>query len=286
MDIYFRDMEIRPIYAGELDRRRRQVFPIRQIGRCARKTDWVHGVFNTFNFSFILDGGGRYTDEFGEHQIEGPAVLIQRPGEMNDYGPTAPWGFWNEVYFIYDARLASALVRSFRLPQRRRHWRIEHPERVRELMNTLGTLTWSEQVPEEVDRIDLTCEALIMESLPRSEGIGDDPLLAKVVTVRNVIETDFSALQDVDLLAKRHGLSRSVFRRLWTEVCPTSPSRYLMDLKLKHACRLLIESTLSVGDIASAVGFSDSLYFSRKFRQNFKITATGYRKKYLRHDAS
>lgn len=47
--------------------------------------------------------------------------------------------------------------------------------------------------------------------------------------------------------------------------------------KMQEACRLLKSSTLSIGDIAQAVGFADLLYFSRRFHAVIGMSPTQYR---------
>jgi len=51
-----------------------------------------------------------------------------------------------------------------------------------------------------------------------------------------------------------------------------------MQLRIGEACRLLVETHLSVGEIAAATGFTDPLYFYRRFRIETGATATDYRK--------
>ncbi|CAA6692363.1 MULTISPECIES: response regulator transcription factor [unclassified Lentimonas] len=272
-------MDIRPIYAGELPRSRRQVFPVQSLGQASAKQERVTHVFDTFNFSFIFEGGGTYLDTDGMHTVEAPCVLTQWPGASNDYGPTAPWGSWNEMFVIYDVRLQGSLLSSFRLPSQRRFWKMERPQQVRELYLQLVELTHREDAASQIDRIDLICESMILESLPSREVVLD-PALQQVEVVREKVDADFLGLDNVDQLAAEYGFSRSVFRRLWGELCAMPPAHYLMDLKLKYACRLLVETTLPIGEIAQRVGFNDPLYFSRKFRQAFELTATAYRKKF------
>jgi AraC-like DNA-binding protein len=50
-----------------------------------------------------------------------------------------------------------------------------------------------------------------------------------------------------------------------------------MRLKIEEACRLLVETRKKVGEIAEVLGFSDPLYFSRRFRLETGVTAAEYR---------
>ncbi|HML49591.1 MAG TPA: helix-turn-helix transcriptional regulator, partial [Clostridia bacterium] len=51
----------------------------------------------------------------------------------------------------------------------------------------------------------------------------------------------------------------------------------LLDMRLSHACRLLRQTALPVGEIARAVGFRDVEYFSRQFRGRMVLSPNAYR---------
>jgi len=68
-----------------------------------------------------------------------------------------------------------------------------------------------------------------------------------------------------------------------------SPKRYLTDLRIKQACMLLENSSLSVSAIANSVGFENSLYFSKAFKKAKGISPSQYAekiKKYKNQDVT
>jgi AraC family transcriptional regulator of arabinose operon len=52
---------------------------------------------------------------------------------------------------------------------------------------------------------------------------------------------------------------------------------YAIGLRMAEARRLLIETSESVTEISSAVGYSDPYYFSREFRRRHGVSPTGFR---------
>ena len=48
-------------------------------------------------------------------------------------------------------------------------------------------------------------------------------------------------------------------------------------MKMEHACSLLDSTDLSVGAIASRLGYEDPLYFSRLFSRTVGISPRSYR---------
>jgi len=81
-----------------------------------------------------------------------------------------------------------------------------------------------------------------------------------------------------EILADICNLSRSHFLYLFKEFVGTTPHQYLLSIRIEQAKRLLSDSTFSVSDISSMVGFEDSFYFSRIFKKITGVTPREYRK--------
>lgn len=72
-------------------------------------------------------------------------------------------------------------------------------------------------------------------------------------------------------------LSESQLQRMFRRGARMSLSAYVTQLRVGHACRLLIQTDRSVGSIAVEAGFSDAAHFARHFRAAKGMTATRYR---------
>lgn len=55
--------------------------------------------------------------------------------------------------------------------------------------------------------------------------------------------------------------------------------RYLINVRLEHAVKLLEEGSLSVGEVAAECGFCDIYHFSKYFKSSFGKSPRAYRKK-------
>jgi AraC-like DNA-binding protein len=273
-------MDIRPTHVAKVPRLKRNVFPLITMGAVVDKQTWIDHRFRTVNFSFILRGGGRYEYQGRSYQVEAPCVLIQWPEEQVCYGPCGDWETWDELYLLYPPEVAFALEQAQLLDRAFPVWPISDMAVIQPLLERLVTLSHESSAPGWIERLDLTCEQLIMETRPLSLPI-PEPEQRRIALIRNEMDHSFLEIEQVDVLAAKHGLSRSAFRRQWAEVHAVPPQRYLTEAKLRHACRLLVESTLPIGEIAEQIGFEDRFYFSRKFRQVFGITASEYRQQNL-----
>ncbi|MEN0083695.1 MAG: AraC family transcriptional regulator [Leifsonia sp.] len=72
----------------------------------------------------------------------------------------------------------------------------------------------------------------------------------------------------VERLARVASASRTVFAERFRELVGDSPNRYLTTVRMEHAARLLRDGRLSVADVASRLGYSSDVAFSRAFRRH------------------
>lgn len=75
-------------------------------------------------------------------------------------------------------------------------------------------------------------------------------------------------------------LSESQLQRMFRRSARMSLSAYVTQLRIGHACRLLIQTDRSVGGIAAETGFSDAAHFARHFRAAKGVTASRFRAAY------
>ena len=87
---------------------------------------------------------------------------------------------------------------------------------------------------------------------------------------------DFSLCE----LATACGMGESYFQKLFKEIHGISPKKYIIQLKINHACDLLRLERYTVTQIAELCNFSDIYFFSRQFKEYMGITPTQFIEKY------
>ncbi|MBR3895090.1 MAG: helix-turn-helix domain-containing protein [Clostridia bacterium] len=90
-------------------------------------------------------------------------------------------------------------------------------------------------------------------------------------------ETDAIRLEQLAEVCHR---SPSQAERLFRAEVGMPPYRYVLKRKTELACQLLIETGMSVRDIASYLGFEDEFYFSGLFRRKIGLSPSQYRAQY------
>ena len=94
------------------------------------------------------------------------------------------------------------------------------------------------------------------------------------------IDTHATESPSIKETAAEAGLTPAYFSRLFKKVIGCTYSDYLAISKLLFARSLLMETTMSLNEIALATGFSSGNYLSTVFHQHFHLTTTEYKKKY------
>ncbi len=84
---------------------------------------------------------------------------------------------------------------------------------------------------------------------------------------------------NLEAAAAELGVSYSWFRRSFRAQTGLAPQRYRLLLRLDRACRMLADSSLTVGAVAQALGFSSQAYFARMFRRETGLSPTVWRSK-------
>ncbi|MBE6536534.1 MAG: helix-turn-helix domain-containing protein [Ruminococcaceae bacterium] len=82
----------------------------------------------------------------------------------------------------------------------------------------------------------------------------------------------------VNDLAKIANLSRSAFVKKFTEICKLPPSEYLMKRRLEAAEYMLLNTALSIAEIAYDSGFYDASHLNKSFVREKGISPKAFRK--------
>ena len=105
-------------------------------------------------------------------------------------------------------------------------------------------------------------------SIPTRIGVRHPKLASVIKMMEQSIEEPISP----SLLAQEMGMSTRQLERLFRRYLNRSPKRYYMELRLNRARNLLVQTDMSVIQVALACGFASPSHFSKCYRAQFDTT--------------
>jgi transcriptional regulator GlxA family with amidase domain len=114
-------------------------------------------------------------------------------------------------------------------------------------------------------------------------GTNHGNLVEAVTLMENNIEEPIS----LEELSQYVGVSRRQLERLFRKYLDCVPTRYYMNLRLKHARQLLLQTNKSIIEVALACGFVSAPHFSKCYRDYFGVPPRDERRSsFARQNAS
>ncbi|MDB2042426.1 AraC family transcriptional regulator [Clostridium perfringens] len=117
----------------------------------------------------------------------------------------------------------------------------------------------------------------LIEEFPKPFEYKDKELHTYIQDALNFINSNYMHSITVQEIADYVNLSRSYLYKMFIKNLGISPQRYLINLRMYKATLLLKGTKLPIGEVASNVGYSDSLLFSKTFSKHFSMSPLNYR---------
>ena len=237
---------------------------ITRFGPSVRKQYIIH---------YVLSGKGTFN---GNEVKKGEGFLIV-PGMHEEYysDKNDPWAFvWiisedPVIQYFFEHHNANEKTGIFKF-----HNLYEIDDIARTLASSKNSLSSSTQLSALFLHIFHSCIAI--ENEPQSSVTE----LYFEFSV-NYVKTNLHLPISVNDLCNAIGITQPYLYRIFKERVNCSPKQYILYCKLVEAKRLLLQTELSISQIADSVGFQSVLDFSKFFSKQTNISPTTYRNTYL-----
>lgn len=256
--------------------------PVERIGFIHNKTEYIDRYFILTSVILVLEGTGVLEYNGKRIPLQAPFMFWNLPGEYKRYWPDP---CWDELYVGFNPGAEEELKKIYdhEFFKDTPHI-IRHLESCIKYINDLLLLLPHATAPGTADRIDSLVRIILLEAIfPHHEEFLS-PTENSLVKIVEFFQTHYR--QDINLteLAEKFGMSYSTFQRAWRSKYPDiTPNQYLRNLRNIAALDYLSGSNLSIGDIASELGFNNQFYFSKFFRDMNGISPSEYQKSLHRH---
>ncbi|MBF0433283.1 MAG: AraC family transcriptional regulator [Fibrobacteria bacterium] len=153
--------------------------------------------------------------------------------------------------------------------------------RVELVPNEDGSIDWHSTSKEPL----MGKDGSIVGSTGTTRNLKKSGAIAKPYTemsgVVDYISQNFHSPLEVSTLAKMACLSVSQFERKFKSIFKVSPMGFIIKVRIKAACKELMNTSVSISQIAGKMGFFDQSHFSKQFRRIMGTSPRAFRKQYF-----
>ena len=101
-----------------------------------------------------------------------------------------------------------------------------------------------------------------------------------------MIQARYMTGLSLEELAAEVNMSVSTLERKFKKYFNTTPLKYIKNLRVEEACKLLLDLNKNLSEIALDVGFCDQSYFTKEFKKIMKMTPRQYRNKIAQSESN
>ncbi len=216
---------------------------------------------------YCLDGLGSFRLGETTYRI-GSGDIFYTPAHFNHGYECDPAVGWNLKWLHFSGSYAENLLRIAGFSAVSPVRNIGHNKEVERGFDNLRRILSKKKMNYSIDATRTFMEFLV-ELIKVSEPHDKTKHLLEAVTLEST---------DLEAAARKAGYSKFHFSRLFKKATGVTPWTYAVNLKLDKAKELLMNSDVSVKEVAISVGISDPNYFTRIFAKYAGMSPVKYRK--------
>jgi len=241
--------------------------------------DWQHGrILEGFALIYVSSGGGKFESKPNVSlSIKAGHAFLLFPKVWHRYAPDTETG-WHEHWIGFDGEIARKWLRHRFISPKSPVIKINAEDTVlatfsRMMQSIRANRPAVQQILAGATNNLMGLFYSAQQAQPAADMQNANAIELAIARIQNEFERDLN----MKLVAQELGVGYSWFRHTFAVHTGLSPHQYLLELRLVRARSLLVETQLSVKEIAMQTGFGDEFYFSRLFRQKLNLTPSQWR---------
>ena len=236
-------------------------------------------ILNEYQLLYITNGNGVFTygnDKNSTLILEGKVFFLM-PGVWHSYKPLENTG-WKEYWIGFKGAIIEKIVAEGFFLNRPPIFNIGLNERVVDLYMKAIEIANEERAGYQQALSGIVMHILgLMYYRDKTRDFDNEDLIGKINKAKVLMRESIYKNLIAEDISKTLNISYSGFRRAFKEFTGTSPSQYMMELKLNEAKLLLSTTAQSVKNISYSLNFENPEYFSVFFKKRTGITPIEYR---------
>lgn len=236
-------------------------------------------ILNEYQLLYVTNGKGIFV--YGQNKestyISEGKMFFLMPGVWHTYKPLENSG-WKEYWIGFKGSIIEKIVAEGFFLNRPPIFNIGLNERVVDLYMKAIEIADEERAGYQQALAGIVMHILgLMYYRDKTRNFNDENLIGKINKAKVLMRESIYKNIVAEDISKSLNISYSGFRRAFKEFTGTSPSQYMMELKLNEAKLLLSTTSQSVKNISYSLNFENPEYFSVFFKKRTGITPIEYR---------
>ena len=227
---------------------------------------------NYYLFVLVNNGEATFFDKNRTVKLEEHDMLVMCPGEKIHYIANTPWSIqWVGLY----GQTVEKYMQMLSINGENPIIHIEQYYEMEQVLEELYRLTETRTEYFRCKQIELIYKffSILLENSDKKSYYD----IAH--SAQKIIDHNFDREITIQQIADTLRGNPAYLTRKFTQKYGISPKEYLLEKRIAYAKRLLVQTNVSVKEIAVSVGYIDQLYFSRIFKRKEGISPLEYRKR-------
>ena len=258
---------------------------------------WTKEFFGTTTASFHqIRRGSCWVESEGIVEHLGPGDFIfLAPGRDHTLSSQAPGGQHQSTdpgalllcgYCQFTSGVDSPMASLFPSLSIIRDESLQQQPWLKSILSQLSTEYLSQQ-PGALLAVNKLTEILVIELIRQNFGRDEKSTLMRAMADKYIaaslsnLHNNLAYPWTLESLAREVGLSRAGFAKRFKELVGLSMFEYLTQLRVQRAKELLLDSKMTLIEVANLIGYDSDLAFTRTFKKRTGLTPTAFRKNQL-----
>lgn len=238
-------------------------------------------VLESYQLLYITSGRGVFYGRRRERTVIGAGdMILLRPNRWHSYMPDRETG-WHEYWIGFRGPNVDARFRNDFFADDLEIFRVGVREEMVDLYDKAREVAEDERssYQQYLAGIANLLLGMAMYYHANHQFVSQE-VVGQIDRARRIMREEYSTGISPGEVARRVNMSYSWFRKMFRDYTNLSPARYMQQLRLQEACRLLSGTSLSIKEIAFRINCVDASYFSNLFRRHLRMTPVEYRNRF------
>ncbi|OCT14791.1 AraC family transcriptional regulator [Paenibacillus pectinilyticus] len=248
--------------------------PLHKMGPAVHDYYLVHTVLSgTGTFE---TGGRTYTCTAGDS-------FFIHPGELFTYIADAD-NPWHYIWVAFTGRSAGTTFAQIGVSPQQAVVSGSNPRKIRHYYRHIRSCFQQSDFPQLEELESEGWLKLLLRELGRAnthhitnKPTAETDIKRQVGQAIRYLELQYTQSVSIDQLARNLGYHRTYLCKMFKQSTGLSPMQYLFNIRMERAKQLL-QTAMTIDQVASSVGFNDALYFSKQFHKWSGSAPSVYRK--------